>query len=80
MLEGLTDPVISRALMALYGDVAWQWTTEMLARQCGRSRSALVERFARAVGYGPIAYLCRRGRFPLSVDSSCALPLRHNSP
>jgi len=57
MLAGLNDPVISRALMALHGDVAQSWTTEMLARHCGTSRSALAERFARVVGYGPIAYL-----------------------
>lgn len=57
MLAGLRDPVISRALMGLHGDVARPWTTEMLARHCGTSRSALAERFARVVGYGPIAYL-----------------------
>jgi len=57
MLARLNDPVISRALMALHGDVAQSWTTEMLARHCGMSRSALAERFARVVGYGPIAYL-----------------------
>ncbi len=57
MLVGLADPVTARALVAMHGDVARDWTVAGLARLCGLSRSSFAARFSRVVGTGPIEYL-----------------------
>ena len=57
LLAGMCDPVVSRALMALHGDIARSWTLEALAKSCGRSRSAFNQRFGAALGMAPMTYL-----------------------
>ena len=59
LVAGLGDPMIARALWALHGDVAKDWTVARLARACGASRSTFAARFRRIVGLGPIDYLIR---------------------
>jgi AraC-like DNA-binding protein len=57
LLAGLADPVTARALSAMHGDVARDWTVASLGRVCGVSRSAFATRFRKIVGTGPIEYL-----------------------
>ena len=59
LVAGLGDPMIARALAALHGDVAKDWTVANLARLCGASRSTFAARFRRIIGLGPIDYLMR---------------------
>ena len=54
---GLRDPVVGRALALLHGQPERRWTTEMLAREVGLSRSALAQRFTRLLGEPPMRYL-----------------------
>ena len=56
-LAGLRDPFVGRALAALHGDPARDWTLESLCREVGLSRSALAERFTQFVGQPPMQYL-----------------------
>jgi AraC-like DNA-binding protein len=56
-LAGLRDPFLSRAIARLHADVAAPWTVEELGRQVGLSRSALSDRFTRALGVAPMQYL-----------------------
>jgi len=56
-LAGLRDPYVGRALAALHGDPARQWTIDALAREAGLSRSALAERFTLYAGQPPMQYL-----------------------
>jgi AraC-like DNA-binding protein len=56
-LAGLRDPVVGKALAALHGQPANQWTVEGLARLVSVSRSVLAERFAEMVGQPPMQYL-----------------------
>jgi len=56
-LAGLRDPHVGRALAALHGDPARQWTLDALAREAGLSRSALAERFTLYAGHPPMQYL-----------------------
>lgn len=57
LLSGLQDPVTAKALRAMHGDVARDWTVAALARLCGVSRSAFATRFCTVVGISPISYL-----------------------
>jgi len=57
LLAGLADPVTARALSAMHGDLAHDWTVFDLARLCGASRSSFAARFRKNVGTGPIEYL-----------------------
>jgi AraC-like DNA-binding protein len=56
-LAGLRDPFLSRAIARLHADIAAPWTVEELGRQVGLSRSALSDRFTRALGVAPMQYL-----------------------
>jgi len=56
-LNALQDPIIARALLLLHGHVDRNWTTDMLAREAGASRSAFASRFAAALGQPPMRYL-----------------------
>lgn len=58
-LAGLRDPVVSRALTLLHGDIARDWSVDELGREAGISRSALAERFTRVIGVAPMQYLAR---------------------
>ncbi|WGI26235.1 AraC family transcriptional regulator [Halomonas alkaliantarctica] len=56
---GLGDPFVSRALAQLHDSPERHWTTQVLARQVGLSRSAFAERFTDLVGMPPMRYLAR---------------------
>jgi AraC-like DNA-binding protein len=56
-LAGLREPFVGRALTALHGSPARDWTLESLAREVGLSRSALAERFTEFVGQPAMQYL-----------------------
>jgi AraC-like DNA-binding protein len=57
LLAGLADPITARALSAMHGNVAHDWTVGDIARLSGVSRSTLAGRFRKIVGTGPIEYL-----------------------
>jgi AraC-like DNA-binding protein len=59
LLAGLSDPITSRALSAMHGNVAHGWTVASLARLCNVSRSTFAAHFRSVVGIGPIDYLLR---------------------
>lgn len=52
----LNDPVVGRALQLLHADPALHWTTDLLAREVGTSRTVLGERFKALLGRPPIDY------------------------
>ncbi|WP_111413033.1 AraC family transcriptional regulator [Billgrantia lactosivorans] len=56
-LGGLRNPFVSRALGLLHDQPSRHWTTEVLAREVGLSRSAFAERFTELVGAPPMRYL-----------------------
>ena len=56
-LAALRDPIVSKALLALHGAPAQDWTLESLAREVGVSRSALADRFTTTAGQPPMQYL-----------------------
>ncbi|MCX5496380.1 AraC family transcriptional regulator [Kaistia dalseonensis] len=57
LLRGLADPRVAEALRRMHGDPERSWTVDGLAREAGLSRSALFDRFTRAVGLRPMEYL-----------------------
>jgi AraC-like DNA-binding protein len=59
LLACLSDSVTARAISALHGDVAHDWTVASLARLCGVSRSTFATHFRKVAGIGPIEYLLR---------------------
>jgi AraC-like DNA-binding protein/mannose-6-phosphate isomerase-like protein (cupin superfamily) len=65
-LAGLKDPIVSRALALLHGQLARQWTVDDLGSEAGLSRSALADRFTRLIGEPPMRYL---GRWRIQVAS-----------
>lgn len=76
-VSALQDPIIARALMLLHGNVDRNWTTEMLAREAGASRSAFAARFAAALGQPPMRYLeSRRMQIASQQLSTTQAPLR----
>jgi AraC family transcriptional regulator, alkane utilization regulator len=52
----LNDPVVGRALQLLHADPARRWTTDVLAREVGSSRTVLADRFKALLGRPPIEY------------------------
>src|SRR5262249_38143046 len=58
-IGALADPVLSRALSAMHGDLARAWDVAALARAAAASRATLGRRFGAAVGEPPLAYLQR---------------------
>jgi AraC-like DNA-binding protein len=58
-LAGLRDPIVGRALAAIHGAPADDWSVDSLARRAGASRSVLAERFTAVVGQPPMQYLTR---------------------
>ncbi|MDX1723860.1 MAG: AraC family transcriptional regulator [Pseudomonas sp.] len=56
-LAALRDPFVGKALALLHSRLAEPWTTEVLAREVGLSRSAFAERFSRLLGQPPMTYL-----------------------
>jgi AraC-like DNA-binding protein len=67
LLAGVADSVTAKAITAIHGDVAHNWTVESLARHCGVSRSGFATRFQDVMGMGPIKYL-QRWRMALAKD------------
>lgn len=57
LVRGLSDARLAPALRLIHADPARHWTVEALAAEAALSRSAFFERFNRAVGLAPMAYL-----------------------
>jgi len=57
LLRGLADTRLAAAIRQMHGNPARAWTVEQLAKESALSRSAFFERFSRAVGIPPMAYL-----------------------
>lgn len=56
-IAALADPRLAKAIGLMHDDVARNWTTPVLAREVGMSRSAFASRFTRRVGRPPMDYL-----------------------
>lgn len=57
LLRGLADARVAVGLRLMHTAPARPWTVDALARQAALSRSTFFERFSRAVGLPPMAYL-----------------------
>lgn len=57
LLRGLADARLSAAIRQMHENPARSWTVEQLAKASALSRSAFFDRFSRAVGMAPMAYL-----------------------
>lgn len=57
ILDAFRDAQVGRALELIHAAPAKPWTVESLAAAVGMSRSRFAERFAQAMGVGPMAYL-----------------------
>ena len=57
LLRGLADPRLAAALRAMHAQSERDWSVEELAGVAALSRSVFFERFRRAVGLSPMAYL-----------------------
>lgn len=57
VLAAFADPQVGRALTLMHQRPEAGWTVERLAAEIGMSRSRFAERFAEAMGMGPMAYL-----------------------
>jgi AraC-like DNA-binding protein len=55
-LSGLSDPAIGKALSLIHDRYAEAWTVDMLARECGVSKTVLNDRFRALVGESPMQY------------------------
>ena len=76
-LAALSDPPVSRAVVALHADPARAWTLQDLASEAHLSRTAFALRFRRVAGQTPMEYLTqwrmlsaaeklRAGRLPVA--------------
>ena len=57
LLRGLADERLADAIRRMHESPAEPWTVTRLAKEAALSRSALFERFRRAVGVAPMEYL-----------------------
>ena len=57
LARGLADERLAAALRRMHADPARAWTIAQLAQEAALSRSTFFERFSRAVGLAPMAYL-----------------------
>lgn len=57
LLRGLADERLAVAIRRMHENMTRPWTVAQLAKEAALSRSAFFERFSRAVGIAPMAYL-----------------------
>jgi AraC-like DNA-binding protein len=57
LLRGLADERLAVAIRQMHADPTQPWTVAQLAKAAALSRSSFFERFSRAVGMAPMAYL-----------------------
>ncbi|MFB9242604.1 AraC family transcriptional regulator [Massilia antarctica] len=57
LLRGLADERLAPALRRIHENMKHPWTVAQLAKEAALSRSAFFERFSRALGMAPMAYL-----------------------
>lgn len=67
LLAGLSDPRLSRAIVAMHDQPGYPWRNEDLAHRAGMSLSRFAEAFLKEVGETPAAYL-RRWRLILACQ------------
>lgn len=65
LIAGLSDPRLSRAMVAMHDHPGKLWTNQDLAQEAGLSLSRFNELFARQVGETPMSYL-RQWRMTLA--------------
>ena len=65
LLGGLSDPRLSRAIVAIHENPGRPWRVEALAEEAGLSLSRFAELFRQSVGLTPLAYL-RKWRLTLA--------------
>ncbi|MEM7135469.1 MAG: AraC family transcriptional regulator [Myxococcota bacterium] len=65
-----SDPIVERALRAMYDDPAHSWTMNELASKAGSSRASLARRFRDLVGEPPMTFL-KNWRMALAADLLC---------
>jgi len=58
-ITAMRDEHIGKALKLIHQQPFKKWTLDMLAKDCGLSRSSLAERFNHCVGQAPISYINR---------------------
>ena len=63
----LRDPAISRALALVHERFSEDWTTDLLAREVGMSRSAFADRFTVLMAEPPMRY-CARWRMQVAAN------------
>ncbi|MDE2085611.1 MAG: AraC family transcriptional regulator [Xanthomonadaceae bacterium] len=59
LLQGLSDPHVGAALLAMHQHPEQPWTVAALAEQGHLSRAAFARRFSLAIGMSPLVYLTR---------------------
>lgn len=57
LLSGLADERLAVALRHMHADISRAWSVSALAKLAALSRSSFFERFSKAVGLAPMAYL-----------------------
>jgi AraC-like DNA-binding protein len=57
LVRGLSDGRLAAAIRGMHEDPTRTWTVAELAKEAALSRSSFFERFSRAVGVAPMAYL-----------------------
>jgi AraC-like DNA-binding protein/mannose-6-phosphate isomerase-like protein (cupin superfamily) len=57
LVRALSDPKLALALRLMHAQPSVPWSVAQLAREAAMSRSAFFDRFSRAVGVAPMAYL-----------------------
>lgn len=67
LLRGLADGRLAGAIRQIHASPGRAWTVALLAKEASLSRSAFFERFSRAVGVAPMAYLLA-WRMALATD------------
>lgn len=60
MLDGITDPQLSRALQAMHHQLEKPWTVEALARLAAMSRTVFTRQFSDKIGETPMQYLTQQ--------------------
>ena len=83
LLAGMADSQLSKALVAMHGDLSKLWTVQSLADESAMSRSAFSNKFNLMVGNTPLQYLtlirlqCAYHTLQSTQDSIITIALSH---
>lgn len=59
LFNGLADPRMARALVAMHTHPGFPWSVAALAQEAGMSRTSFAQHFRAVVGMAPVGYLAR---------------------